>query len=87
MKEALEYMNAANYYNELVASMMTASSPEAYLTAYAAASTTYNSLLKTLPNTISITKSDKKVVAPTPKSSSNAASSANSKSVAPKSTV
>ena len=61
MKEALEYMNAANYYNELVASMMAASSAEAYLSAYAAASASYNNLLKSLPNTISVTKSDKKV--------------------------
>ena len=60
MKEALEYMNAANYYNELVASMMAASNAEAYLNAYAAASASYNNLLKSLPNTISVTKTDKK---------------------------
>lgn len=53
-------MNAANYYNELVASMMAASNAEAYLNAYAAASASYNNLLKSLPNTISVTKTDKK---------------------------
>ena len=80
MKEALEYMNAANYYNELVASMMAASSAEAYLNAYAAASVSYNNLLKNLPNTISVTKTDKKQSAVTTTVSSKASSSSLAKS-------
>lgn len=68
VKAALDYMNAANYYNELMASMMMASAvsnPQAasnaeainLMNAYAAAS--YSSLLQSIPNTISVTKTDK----------------------------
>ena len=71
VKAAMDYMNAASYYNEMMATMMMASaasgstSTEAYLNAYAAASaaSSYNDLIKTLPNTISVTKTDKKTVA------------------------
>ena len=64
VKAALDYMNAANYYNELMASMMMASATsgtstqDAYLNAYAAAS--YGSLMKNIPNALSVTKTDKK---------------------------
>lgn len=84
VKAALDYMNAASsYYNDLMASMMMASvasgsatnaasdaTAAAYLNAYAAAS--YSSLLQSLPNTISVTKTEKKVSSPS--TSSNAPS-------------
>merc|ERR1712223_1052714 len=68
VKAAMDYMNAANYYNQAMATMMMASagssntSTEAYLNAYAATAASYNNLIKTLPNSISVTKPDKKVV-------------------------
>jgi hypothetical protein len=76
MAAAIDYVNAASYYNELMSSMMTsgtssaasttyAAGAQAYLSAYAAAATaSYNSLLTNLPTSISVSKADKPKASP-----------------------
>ena len=87
MKAAMDYINVASAYNELVmASMLTGSGgtsadAQAYLSAYAAATASYTSLLNSLPNTISVSKADKKS-----NSNSGTSSRANSSPSSPSAT-
>ena len=74
---AMEYINAASYYNELMTSMLTSTAAaaagstttdaQAYLNAYTAS---YNSLLKSLPNTISVSNSSTTTASKTSSSAS-----------------